>query len=49
MLDTVYVLVDMAGPIIGYSLGYMNLLHVIAVYGTLCKELGVPFRYVLAE
>ncbi|CAK0785352.1 hypothetical protein CVIRNUC_008559 [Coccomyxa viridis] len=31
--------------IIGYSLGYMNALHFIATYGTLCKELGAPLRY----
>ena len=30
--------------IIGYSLGCMNLLHNIAVYGTLCKELDIAFR-----
>jgi hypothetical protein len=35
------------GCIIGYSLGYMNLLHNIAVYGTLCKELGIPMRCAL--
>ncbi|KAK9904280.1 hypothetical protein WJX75_008293 [Coccomyxa subellipsoidea] len=33
------------GCIIGHSLGYMNLLHNIAVYGTLCKELGIAFRF----
>ncbi|EIE22698.1 hypothetical protein COCSUDRAFT_63836 [Coccomyxa subellipsoidea C-169] len=33
------------GCIIGYSQGYMNLLHNIAVYGTLCKELGGLFRF----
>ncbi len=36
-----------AGCIIGYSLGFMNLLHNIAVYGTLCKELGYAFRCIL--
>ena len=30
------------GPIIGYSpTSFMNLLHTIAVYGTLCKALNV--------
>ncbi|CAL8470695.1 g10237 [Coccomyxa elongata] len=33
------------GCIIGYSLGFMNLLHNIAVFGTLCKELGYVFRF----
>ena len=25
--------------------GYMNLMNFFAVYGTLCKETGTPFRY----
>ncbi|BDA45726.1 3-oxo-Delta(4,5)-steroid 5-beta-reductase [Coccomyxa sp. Obi] len=33
------------GCIIGYSLGFMNLLHNIGVYGTMCKELGYAFRF----
>ena len=36
-----------AGCIVGYSLGFMNLLQNIAVYGTLCKELGYAFRCTL--
>jgi hypothetical protein len=33
-------------PIIGYATGNpMNILTVIAVYGSICKELGLPFRY----
>ncbi|CAK0782935.1 hypothetical protein CVIRNUC_006130 [Coccomyxa viridis] len=33
------------GAIIGFSLGYMNLLDFFGVYGTICKETGAAFRY----
>ncbi|KAK9904110.1 hypothetical protein WJX75_004775 [Coccomyxa subellipsoidea] len=33
------------GPIIGYSLGYMNWLMEFAVYATICKEKNLPMRY----
>ena len=34
-----------AGPIIGFSLGYMNLLNCVAVYATICREEGLAFRW----
>ncbi|CAL5225443.1 g8261 [Coccomyxa viridis] len=33
------------GAILGYSLGSMNMVNLIAVYGTLCKERNVAFRF----
>jgi hypothetical protein len=35
---------ERAGPIIGFSLGYMNLLNCLAVYATICKVEGLTFR-----